>query len=70
MGLDPTSNTGERRDLEPAHQPLALGPGPHAQALTGAAAPAVSHNATEVPETWLTSIALEAPHAWAAGALA
>lgn len=37
--------------------------------LTGAAAPAISDNATEVPEARLTAVTLEAPDAWAARAL-
>lgn len=37
--------------------------------LTGAAAPAVSDNATEVPEARLTAVTLEAPDPRAAGAL-
>lgn len=41
----------------------------HCPSLTGAAAPAVSDDATEVPEAGLTAVTLEAPNTWAAGAL-
>lgn len=43
---------------------------PGITAAGGAAAPAVCDDATEVPETGLAPVALEAPHARAAGALA
>lgn len=43
---------------------------PWALPLTGAAAPAICDNATEVPEARLTAVTFEAPHTWAAGALA
>lgn len=38
--------------------------------LTGAATPAISDDATEVPKARLTAVALDTPHARAAGALA
>lgn len=41
----------------------------HCPSLTGAAAPAVSDDATEVPEAGLTAVTLEAPNTRAAGAL-
>lgn len=53
----------ERQECSAGAQPWAL-------SLTGTATPAVGNDTTEVPKARLTAVTLEAPHAWAAGALA
>lgn len=58
----PGSSTG-RQESSAERQPWV-------RSLTGAAAPAIGDDATEVPVGGLTAVTLEAPHTRAAGALA